>query len=65
MEVPGTGTESELQRNLHHSYGNVSFNTLHQAGDPTCASAVNQVTAMRFLTHCATVGTPQMGSLDS
>ena len=35
-----------------------SFNSLCQAGDWTCASTVAQGTAVRFLTHWATAGTP-------
>ena len=45
---------------LHCSHSNTrSFNPLHQARDRTHASAVTQATAVRFLTQCATVGTPQ------
>ena len=35
-----------------------SFNPLYQAGDWTCASSVTGATAVRFLTHCTTTGTP-------
>ena len=35
------------------------FNPLHQAGDQTHASPVTCATAVRFLTHCATVRTPK------
>ena len=39
---------------LHHSCSNArSFNSLHQAGHWTCASAVIQAATDGFLTHCA------------
>ena len=35
-----------------------SFNPLHWARDWTCTSTVTQAAAVKFLTHCTTVGTP-------
>ena len=46
MEVPKPGTESEPQLQQH------------QARNQTCTSAVTHAAAVRFLTHCATAGTP-------
>ena len=37
----------------------ISLNPLHQAGDQICIFAVIPVFAVRFLTHCVTVGTPR------
>ena len=37
-----------------------SFKPLHCAGDQTLTSAANQAAAVGFLTHCATVETPQL-----
>ena len=37
-----------------------SFNLLYWAGDQTLVSVVTQATAVRFLTHCTTVGTPAL-----
>lgn len=50
IEFPSPGTES---KNLSYS-----FNPLCQARDQTHASAATQPAMVRFLTHCATVGTP-------
>ena len=51
MEVPG---------HPRHSFSNAkSFNTLGQARNWTHASTATWATAVRFLTHCATVGTPK------
>ena len=48
--------------NPSHSCCNTgSFNPLHQARDQTCASIVTQASAVGFLTHCTTVGTPKVG----
>ena len=45
--------------NLHCSCCNArSFNPLPQAGDQTQASTATQAATVRFVTHCATVGTP-------
>ena len=45
--------------NLSCSCGNAgSFNPLRWAGDQTFTAIVIQATAVEFLTHCATVGTP-------
>ena len=52
MEGPRPGIESEPQ--LQHQI----FKPLHQAGDGAHASAATQATAVGFLTHCATAGTP-------
>ena len=59
MEVPRPGVESELQvwPTLQLQQPR-SFNPLHWAWDWTCTSAVTQATAVRFLTHCTTAGTP-------
>ena len=47
--------------NLSQSCSNTgSFNPLWQAGDRTCTSAATWAAAVRFLTHWATVGTPEM-----
>ena len=53
MEVlrPRIETETQLQPKP-------TFNPLHQAGDRTHTLAETQVAAVRFLTHCATAGTP-------
>ena len=52
MEVPGPGTEYETQLQpepqlWQHRY----FNSLHQDGDETPASAVTQATVVSFLNH--------------
>ena len=52
MEVPGPGTESELQ----HCSNAGSFNPLRQAKDQTCTSIMTQATEVRFLIHCAKAG---------
>ena len=42
-----------------HSCSNAgSFNPLHQVRDQTYTSTVTWAAAVRFLTHCTTVGTP-------
>ena len=41
-----------------------SFNPLHQAGDRTCAFAATQATAVGFLIHCTTAGTPEIYPLN-
>ena len=44
---------------LYHSCSTMgSFNPLYQARDQTLASAATQAVVVRFLTHCATAGTP-------
>ena len=62
MEVPRPGIESKLH--LHCSCGNAgSFNSLHWARDPTCASVATGATAVRLLIHYTTVGTHAKGLL--
>ena len=51
VEVPIQGHNPSCS----HSYAG-SFNPLHLAGDPVCASAMTQTAIVRILTHCATVG---------
>ena len=54
----GQGLNPSCSCNLCHSGSNAGyFNPLYLAGDGTHASAVTWATAVRFLTHCATVGT--------
>ena len=55
----------DQELNLSHSYdlchihsNAESFNPLHEAGNQTCTSAVTQATAVGFLNHCTTAGTP-------
>ena len=61
MEIPGPGNESEPQLQAMLSCSNAgSFNPLYQARDWTHTSAEIQTPADRFLTHCATVGTPRL-----
>ena len=52
MAVPGHIPKAQLQPTPD------TFNPLHQARDWSHASAVAQATAVKFLTHCARVGTP-------
>ena len=55
------GQELNLNQScdLRHSCGNAkSFNSLHQTGDQTPTSTATRATAVGFLTHCATSGTP-------
>ena len=60
MEVLGPGTESELQLQPM-SCGNArSFNAMCPTKDRTHASAATQASAVGFLTHCATTGTPML-----
>ena len=59
MDVLEPGIESEMQLPPSCSCGNAgSFDPLRQAGDGTHASGVTGATAVGFLTHCTTVGTP-------
>ena len=61
MEVPRPGTESELQpRPTPQLPPNGTLNPLHWARDQTRTSLVTPATAVRFLTHCATAGTPHV-----
>ena len=55
MEVPGLGIESKPQLQQCQI-----LNPLCRAGDQTCATTATQATAVRFVTHCATAGTPIM-----
>ena len=60
----GQGFNLSHSCDLCHSCGNAgSFNPLHQAGDRTQAYAAARVTAVGFLTHCTTLGTPVPGFL--
>ena len=55
----GQGLNLSYISNLHHSCGNAwSFSLLHQARGWTGASTVTLATAVGFLTHLATAGTP-------
>ena len=57
------GQELKLSHScdLCHSCSNArSFNPLHTAGDLTATSAATQAAAVRFLTHCAQVGTTRL-----
>ena len=55
----GRGLNPSHSFNLHHSCNNTrSFKPLSQAGDQTHTSTATQATAVRLLTHCSTVGTP-------
>ena len=56
MEVLGPGIESQPQLQPMH------FNALYQARDKTCTSTATQATAVGFLTHCTTAGTPKYTS---
>ena len=61
MEIPGQGLNLSCSFNLHHSYSDTrSFNPLCMGGDQTHASAATWATAVRFLTHCTTEGTPRL-----
>ena len=54
----GQGLNPSHICNLCHSCHNAgSFNTFYQAGDWTCSSTETDATAVRFSTHCTTVGT--------
>ena len=58
-KFPGQGSSQSCGCNLYPSCGNArSFNPLCQAKDQTCASTATQVTALGFLMHCTTAGTP-------
>ena len=63
MEVPRPGIESkpQLQPTAEQQQGQI-LNPLHQgrARDRTHASTVIWATAVRVLTHCIIVGTPEM-----
>ena len=56
---PGQGFYLSHSCDLHGSCSITgSFNPLLWAEDRTCTSTVTQATAVRFLTYCATAGTP-------
>ena len=60
-EFPGQRLNLSCSCDLHHSCHNArSFNPLHQAWYQTHTCAATWVSAVRFLTHCTTVGTPQL-----
>ena len=55
---PSQGLKTSQSCKLHHSCTNArSFNLLPQTEDWTCASIATPAAAIRFLTHCAMVGT--------
>ena len=58
MEIPGPGIK--FQRQPRGNTG--SLNTLYQARDQIWASAANGATTTGFLTHWATVATPNRGA---
>ena len=59
IEVPGPGTESEPQlRPTPQVQQHWISNPLHWAVGQTCTSSVTWATAVGFLTHWATAGTP-------
>ena len=59
MDVPMPGMESEPElRPMPQQQQLQILNPLHWAEDGTLASAAAQATAIGFLTHDATVGTP-------
>ena len=59
--APGLGIESELQlRPTPQWQQHWIFNPLCRARDWTHASAAIRVAAVRFLTHCAAAGTPEL-----
>ena len=57
--VSGPGIESKRQLQLHRAVANAeSFNPLGRNADQTCPSTGIGATAVVFLTHSATAGTP-------
>ena len=63
MEVPKPGIKSELHLQAMTQLQQCwILNPLQRAGNWTCASTATWATAVRFLTLCATVGTPQVES---
>ena len=59
MEDPGPGIESQPQlKPMPQLWQCQIFNPLCRARFQILASVVNRVAAVRFLTHCATTGTP-------
>ena len=58
-KFPGQGLNPNCSHDLHHSCGSTrSFNPLCLSEGQTAISAATQAAAVRFLTHCSTVGTP-------
>ena len=55
-QCQGLNPSRDLCRNCSSAR---SFIPLSQARDQTHTSTVNTTTAVRFLTHCATAGTPE------
>ena len=52
-----------LSHSLHHTCGNAGYFTPKSwAGNRTQASAMTWATEVRFLTHCATAGTPKVST---
>ena len=65
-KFPGQGLNLSHSCNLHCSCGTSgSLNPLCSARDGTHTFAVTQATALGFLTHCATTGSPFYWVLDS
>ena len=59
MKVPGPGIESKQQlRPMPQVQQCQILHLLCWAGDPTSTSIATRATAVLFLTHCATAGTP-------
>ena len=59
--APGPGIESGPSCDPSSSCGNTR---LRWAREPTCTSSVTRATAVRFLTYCATAGTPSLAILN-
>ena len=60
-KLPGQGLNLSPRCDLCHNCGNTeSFNPLNWARDWAHTSVGTQVAAVEFLTHSATVGTPNM-----
>ena len=66
MEVPGPGIESKLQLQLAAAAVQDPLTSYARLGIETNTSTMIRVTAVtaaaavKFLTHCTTVGTPQI-----
>ena len=60
VEVPGPGTESKHSCKLYHSSGSAKpFNHCTASGIEPVSPQWAEPTAVRFLTHCTTMGTPR------
>ena len=59
MEVPGSGIESLASAETYATVVAMQDPLTHRAGDGTCASTATRAAAVGFLTHGATVGTPE------